>query len=402
MIAPAAPASPDRIVSATPDGTVSGNPAPGELAFRFAGSGSEYLRIWLVNLLLTVLTLGIYSAWAKVRREKFFHQNTRLAGASFDYHGRPLAILRGRLIAFALLALAQLDFVPPAVRGVATLLLLALLPLLMQRSLRFRLANTSYRGVRFSFAGTAWGAYKLFGGYLAAAALWLLVMGGLLSLVVRGSALGATLTPLLVLGLMLMFPMMHASWRRFVINHARFGVEAFGAHLRRREFVWIYLLAVGAWMAVLLAVGAAFALSGTASSLFGVDGSGAEDGPLARTLVFAAGLLLYATAAAITPLIGARVQNLSWSRTRIGPHRLVSRLPVAAFVRLQLVNLGLTVITLGLYRPFAAVATARMRVAALSLVPDGSLDDVLASIAASRDVAVGSEAMDLLGFDLSL
>ena len=400
MILPAAPISPDSTVPGAPDITLSGKPAPGELAFRFTGSGSEYLRIWLVNLLLTVLTLGIYSAWAKVRREKFFHQNTRLAGASFDYHGRPMVILRGRLIAFALLALAQLDFVPPAVRGIATLLLLALLPLLMQRSLRFRLANTSYRGVRFSFTGTAGGAYKLFGGYLAAAALWLLVMGGLLSLVVRTSALGAALTPLLVLGLMLMFPMMHASWRRFATNHSRFGVEAFGVQLRRREFVWIYLLAVGVWMAGLLAVAAVFALSGTASSLFGVGG--ADDSPLARTLVFTAGLLLYATAAAITPIITARVQNLSLSRTRIGPHRLVSPPHVAAFVRLQLTNLVLTVITLGLYRPFAAVATARMRVTALSLVPDGSVDDILASIAASRDVAVGSEAMDLLGIDLSL
>lgn len=396
MILPAAPLSPDRTISDDSDSAMAGQPVPGEFALRFTGSGGEYLRIWLVNLLLTVLTLGIYSAWAKVRREKFFHQNTRLAGASFDYHGAPMVILRGRLIAFALLALAQLDIVPPAVRGAATLLLLVLLPLLMQRSLRFRLANTSYRGVRFSFAGTAWGAYRLVGGYLAAAALWLLVMGALPSLGVRASVLA----PLLVLGLLLMWPMMHASWRRFVIDHSRFGVEAFGVQLRRREFAWIYLLAVGAWMAVLLALATVFALSGTASSLFGVGD--ADDSPLARTLVFATGLLLYASAAAITPVITARVQNLSASRTRIGPHRLVSRLPVAAFVRLQLINLVLTVVTLGLYRPFAAVATARMRIAALSLVTDGGLDDILASIAASRDVAVGSEAMDLLGVDLSL
>ncbi len=36
--------------------------------------------------------------WAKVRREKFFHQSTRLAGAGFDYHGKPMVILRGRVV----------------------------------------------------------------------------------------------------------------------------------------------------------------------------------------------------------------------------------------------------------------------------------------------------------------
>ncbi|MCS6766168.1 MAG: DUF898 domain-containing protein, partial [Candidatus Protistobacter heckmanni] len=36
------------------------------LPLRFTGSGAEYFRIWIVNLSLSVLTLGIYSAWAKV------------------------------------------------------------------------------------------------------------------------------------------------------------------------------------------------------------------------------------------------------------------------------------------------------------------------------------------------
>jgi uncharacterized membrane protein YjgN (DUF898 family) len=54
--------------------------------FTFSGTRREYFGIWIVNILLTVLTLGIYSAWAKVRRMHYFYRNTRLAGASFDYH----------------------------------------------------------------------------------------------------------------------------------------------------------------------------------------------------------------------------------------------------------------------------------------------------------------------------
>src|SRR6187402_1366842 len=68
--------------------------------FEFRGDGGEYFRIWIVNLLLTIVTLGIYSAWAKVRRLRYFYGNTYLDGHSFEFHGRPLAILKGRLIVF--------------------------------------------------------------------------------------------------------------------------------------------------------------------------------------------------------------------------------------------------------------------------------------------------------------
>src|SRR5213595_3667807 len=77
-----------------------GQPRP--LRFEFIGSGSEYFRIWIVNTLLTIVTLGIYSAWAKVRTMQYFYRNTRLDGASFDYHGRASAILKGRAIVFVL------------------------------------------------------------------------------------------------------------------------------------------------------------------------------------------------------------------------------------------------------------------------------------------------------------
>ena len=51
----------------------------------FTGNAREYFGIWIVNLLLSILTLGIYSAWAKVRRKKYFYQHTLIDGAGFDY-----------------------------------------------------------------------------------------------------------------------------------------------------------------------------------------------------------------------------------------------------------------------------------------------------------------------------
>ena len=58
--------------------------------------------------LLTIVTLGIYSAWAKVRRQRYFYGNTSLAGASFDYHARPVQILIGRIVVLAMLVVYNL------------------------------------------------------------------------------------------------------------------------------------------------------------------------------------------------------------------------------------------------------------------------------------------------------
>src|SRR5215475_16145459 len=85
-----------------------GGPPPAPVSYapeplRFTGTGSEYFGIWIVNLLLTILTLGIYSAWAKVRRLQYFYRHTELAGTGFDFHGSPTRILLGRIIAFVML-----------------------------------------------------------------------------------------------------------------------------------------------------------------------------------------------------------------------------------------------------------------------------------------------------------
>jgi hypothetical protein len=67
--------------------------------FEFCGNGRAYIKIWLVNLILTILTLGIYSAWAKVRRKKHVYGSTRINGAAFEYLADPIKVFKGRMIA---------------------------------------------------------------------------------------------------------------------------------------------------------------------------------------------------------------------------------------------------------------------------------------------------------------
>src|SRR5678816_3692258 len=77
-------------------------PAEDTHAFAFTGTTSEYFRIWVVSLALSLLTLGVYSAWGKVRKRRYLYAHTRVAGDGFDYRAPPLSILRGRVAAVVL------------------------------------------------------------------------------------------------------------------------------------------------------------------------------------------------------------------------------------------------------------------------------------------------------------
>ncbi|WP_079851668.1 DUF898 family protein, partial [Acinetobacter baumannii] len=70
--------------------------------FKFHGNASEYFGIWIVNILLTIITLSLYAPWAKVRRLRYFYGNTEFFERRFDFTGIPTKILIGRLIALGI------------------------------------------------------------------------------------------------------------------------------------------------------------------------------------------------------------------------------------------------------------------------------------------------------------
>ena len=185
--------------------------ARGAKGSRFSGTGGEYFGIWIVNILLSVLTLGVYSAWAKVRRMQFFYRNTQLAGAGFDYHGNPWAILKGRIVASGIMgAYYGLAFISPIAGGVAFLAVLSAMPWFISRALRFRLYNTSYRGLRFRFTGTTGEAYIAF-----------LLM---------------PIATLLTLGLL--GPMWHQRLKNYVHSNASYRPDALLVQRNGRQLLW--------------------------------------------------------------------------------------------------------------------------------------------------------------------
>ena len=114
---------------------------PKSYPFFFSGSGGEYFRIWIVNLALTIITLGIYSAWAKVRTNRWFYGHTLLDNTPFSYLATPMQILKGRLIAAALLiAYTITSSVAPMIAG---LIMLGMIAFVVHDFVFVKVAHTS-------------------------------------------------------------------------------------------------------------------------------------------------------------------------------------------------------------------------------------------------------------------
>lgn len=139
------------------------NPNETLTPLEFTGKASEYFGIWITNILLSIVTVGIYSAWAKVRTKKYFAHHTLLADTGFDYHAKPLNILKGRIIAVVLYSIYGLvSQASPLLAVIFLGLVFLATPWIILQSMRFNLRNTSHRGLRFNFVGKLGEAVKIY------------------------------------------------------------------------------------------------------------------------------------------------------------------------------------------------------------------------------------------------
>jgi uncharacterized membrane protein YjgN (DUF898 family) len=359
-------------------------PSPRILVAGFTGDGREYFRIWVVNLLLTLATLGVYSAWAKVRRLQYFDRNTVLAGASFDFHGNPRAVLVGRVLSVVLLVAYHYAFGFSTTFGMIVIAgLLLAFPWLMRGALRFRLGNTSYRGLRLGFDGSVAEAYLAW----LPPAFTFLMPGVLLAVYPEQPALAGL--PML---LYLLWPLMHARIRRFQHAHLLFGDQHSAYQVKSRRFYRFYL--VGGGLGLLAGL-----VAGMAGGFAGAAAAGNRSGAMFAGVL--AGIAsLYLAYLLIGPYLIVRVSNLAWSNTCFPGIRFRSTLPARAFMKLQTKNTLLTLLTLGLYRPFAVVSVYRFRLAHLEIEVDGDIEAVAAHMA-TRAGAAGDSVADGFGIDLS-
>ena len=349
----------------------SGSSQSGEtrvLPFEFTGKGGEYFGIWIVNVLLSIVTLGIYSAWAKVRTKNYFYRSTRVDGSSFEYVADPIKILKGRLIvgAFFAASLAFKQYSEAIYLGL-TLILVLLVPAIFVLSASFNARNSTYRNVRFAFHGTMAKSYKTF---LAAGVAYLFTLG-------------------------LGFPYSQWLLTQFAVTSHAYGHRRLGWDTTVRQFFFVFLASILFVLPGLVLIG--IGVVGLVAAAQGDKSPSVEmmAGLIPGVVLFYAGLLF---AAGYTQ---AKMANIVFGGVNMGAHRLRSDQSAGAVIWILLSNALAVAFSFGLLFPWAKVRLARYRAAHLYLLAQGELLAENDQTAPKRG-PLGDAATDLgdLDFDL--
>jgi len=343
-------------------------PAPVAYRFQFRGTGREFFRIWIVNFALTLITVGIYSAWAKVRTRRYFYSNTALAGHTFDYHASPKRILMGRVIALLLLVGYTVASKLPLYVWIPTFLLfVGVVPWLIVSSARFNARNTSYRNVRFEFVGD----------YLHA----------------LGAYVGIFVPVVLTLGFA--WPMAHRERQYFYINNHKYGGKRFATEFSGSSIYAVYfeallfLVACGLGLSLLVVF---LGLSDTTRSLLT---------KISANRSIAGVTFLFAWMIAYT-FIRADVFLLSINNMVLnGRFKFIAVHSPWKIVWLWASNLLLVLLTAGLLYPWARVRMTRYMVENVTILADSDFESFTSEVFAPQS-AVGEEIAGFFDFDIGL
>jgi uncharacterized membrane protein YjgN (DUF898 family) len=376
-------------------------------AVRFHGRGGEYFAIWLVNALLTIITLGIYSAWATVRRRRYFLGNTEINGDRFDYHAKPMQILKGRLLVVAgIIVFYILVALMPQLALVFVLAFLALLPWVIIRSWRYNAIMTSYRGVRFNYhckVGRAyWTMYLC--PILLILALYLPVAIIIMAVVQTGSITAMLLSALivvvgLILGVAAVQGIISAMQHDLYVNNMFFGNAPFQASLKKKAFIKFSLLGLLLFVPFLIA---AFWLMGSfIVTLYQIAMMGDTTNAIMMSYFFRffmSMVIIFVGALVVASYQVVAIRNYVFNQTKIDGHvQLHSSMKTLSYLGLLFTNTLIVIFSLGLATPVAHVRYARYIANCTAVEGDLSLLNVqahhdTANTAVAEEVA---QAFDL-------
>lgn len=336
---------------------------PAMLTLSFTGSGREYFKIWLTNLCLSLLTLGLYTPWAKCRRMQYLARHTWLDGQHFDFRANPWRILLGRLTILAtLFLLSWKDFFSKAVVTGLLLTLLLLCPLLLRSALRFRLQNTYYRGIPLRFTGTVPGAllsYLPLSCYLFAVPLF--VLYGFKLEIMGVVQLGLAL---------LLWPMVLISIKRYQHHHVSYASIHTRFSASMLPVYGYYLLTI------VIAITQLAGLGLTVLFFYGVLGKGSQafigewlgTGQWQKITISGLALIfVWLAYLFVMPVWRARMWNHIWSHTEINGQFCQPNYRTKQVFQLMLKNSLLTLVSLGFYRPYAIIAWQKFRLSHMAL-----------------------------------
>ncbi len=343
---------------------------PRPLSLSFTGNVGEYFKIWIVNVALTVCTLGLYSAWAKVRKKRYLYSNTILDGSPFEYHGDPMKIFKGRLVMVGvfLLYMGAVYFLP-SMEMLAGVLFFLAFPWLVVKAQAFNARNSSYRNIRFDFKPEWKEAFKVFYGF------------GL----VGATGLG--------------YPYFDYQQAKFLINNFRYGTTSFALQGQNMISVFyaMYLAAFGIILGLVLVSAFFSGFLKASMDVFPLVPTVVSQG-ITMILVLLAGLLIFLAPRA---LLKAKLTNLIWSNCTVSNLRFRSFLKTSEMIWLYVSNALAIILSLGLLIPWATIRLLRYRLDHFEVSTTGDLDEFVSD--QQEDVAaMGEEASEFFDMEVSV
>ena len=350
------------MVDAGSDNNIPSPPTQALTPLEFTGKAREYFGIWITNILLSIITLGIYSAWAKVRTKKYFAHHTLIANTSFDYHAKPSNILKGRIIAVVLYFIYGLvSQASPLLALIFLAIIFLATPWIIVQSMRFNLRNTSHRGLRFNFVGKLSEAVKIYIFY--------------------------TLLIIFTLGLIL--PFLNYRSRSFAINNTCFGLSRFHAELNARSFYLTYLKLMG-WMILLAAgIAALLGVAYTTGMVFDLD-LVASFLPLLILIVVVVGPGAY---------LKASLGKLVYNSTQLENFSFTCEWRARDLMWIYGTNFILIVLSFGLLIPWSKIRSTHYLVSNMAIKGDANFDHFVAG-KIEQLAATGQEIGEFFDVDL--
>lgn len=365
--------------------TTSEEPATVEYSFEFRGNTGEFFKIWAVNMLLTLVTLGVFSAWAKVRTKRYFNGNIFLGGGNFDYHASPWSILFARVLVLGITGAVAYwsgeDFLRSAVRST---LLLVFLPWAYMRGLSFNARNTSFHGLRFSFRKTYFSIYLVCLPIIIGVLLTFYILSQSSKEEIAAYTSGDLYTimfPIFFFLFILVYPIMIRALQRFKAQGHAYGGVYFNFNtppVRHYYSPWGLFLK-GNIVFVIIAV-----IFGIKSEWFFIVG----------LIGFNGFLIFYANALYL---------RLFWDKLTFPNGKVQCDFPVSQFaLKVITVNFFAIIFSLGLLYPWAKIRRARYLAEHIKIIaPSGALQEVIAA-RSKKEGAMGEELTVVEGFDFDI
>ena len=358
--------------------------------FAFTGTGQTFAPIWLKNVLLRILTLNFYYPWARANTLRYQYAHTEFGGSPFEFLGTGRQFFRGYIITFGVLgvlggiafltATSLVGLMPDTVANkdslqwaiasyLLVLFLLPLIPLAVHGTLRYRLANSAWRGIRLGYDGALWALYKKYILYF---------------LVVMGTAgLGAAWAQVWL--------------RQYAFGHMKLGQARAGFAGTGSKLFRIYLVVIGLVLV--------FALSLTGFVVVMAMHSPYDGKGNVLEVIWPALAVFYALLAVASVWTAWRLILFQFNNLYLRLEDQVCFMQTSiTFGQALSLTLGLPLLqalTLGLATPWTSTAQARILIGSLSLPEDFPLNR-LGQVNPAYTSAMGEDLAQVLDVDFGL